>query len=81
MMVSPDYFRSEYEKLSYEELIKKRDELMEYIKKFEEGRISKDDYNIHPSPDVIYQMNHEYLAEIAPLIAEKYRDKRDRERE
>ena len=75
MMVSPEYMKSEYEKMSYEELVAERDNLLSYIRDFEENKIDEDAYQINPSPDVIYQMNHEYLGQIAPLIAEKFREK------
>ncbi|MCR4563916.1 MAG: hypothetical protein K5755_04710 [Clostridiales bacterium] len=75
MMVSPGYMKSEYKKMTYEELIKERDNLLAFIKDFEDGKISEEDYMICPGPDVVYQMNHEYLAKLAPLIARKYREK------
>ena len=75
MMVSPGYMKSEYKKMTYEELIKERDNLISFIKDFENGKISEENYMICPGPDVVYQMNHEYLAELTPLIAERYREK------
>ena len=77
MMVSPDYMKSEYEKMSYEELLEERDNLLSYICDFEENKLDESEYQINPSPEVIYQMNHEYLGQLAPLIAEKYRELRD----
>ena len=63
--------------MSYEELLEERDELLDFIKAFEEGELDKEDYLICPSPAVRYQMDLEYLGQLAPVIAEKYRDKRD----
>ncbi|MCR4593745.1 MAG: hypothetical protein K5761_01675, partial [Clostridiales bacterium] len=61
MMVSPSYMRSEYEKKTYEELLEERDNLLSFIRDFEEGKISKEAYEVCPAPDVIYQMNYSYL--------------------
>ena len=73
MMSSPDYLKSEYEKMSYEELLEKREDLLAYIKRFEAGEIDDDEWHICPSPDVRYQMNLEYLGVLASIIAKKYR--------
>ena len=76
MMVSPDYLKSEWEKLPYEELVAQRDELLSYIREFEEHKLDESAYKRMPSPDTVYEMNLEYLGVLAPLIAEKHNDLR-----
>ncbi len=72
-MLSPNAFVDEYRDMPYEELLPIRDELIEEIRDFEKH--GGGDTGICPSPDVIYQVNLEYLAKLCELIAEKYRDK------
>lgn len=55
---------------SYKELLKIRDELVEEIYAFENGNISPEAKMISPSPEVIYQMNLEYLGELCKLISD-----------
>ena len=72
-MISPNGFIHQYEDYKYEDLLPIRDELIEDIKAFEQGDISES-VIVSPSPDVIYQCNLDYLAELLKLIAEKYRE-------
>ncbi len=72
-MISPEAYVDEYKDMSYEELLPIRDELIEDIKDFEKH--GGGDTEIHPSPDVMYQVNLEYLGKLCELIADKYRDK------
>jgi len=81
MMLSPKNLEDEYLTMSYEELLEEKQSLLDYIYRFESGNIDKYEWNICPGPDVQYQMNLEYLGVLAPIIAKKYRDKRDMEEE
>ena len=54
MMISPMVFAADNKGKSYEELIAVRDELMDEIKVFKEGRIPQKEYAICPSPDTRY---------------------------
>ncbi|MCR5690445.1 MAG: hypothetical protein K6G71_09375 [Clostridiales bacterium] len=73
MMISPESFiEFECKGKSYKELLKIRDELLESVYDFEKGRISSEEKMIMPSPEVVYQMNLEYLGELCKLIAETY---------
>ena len=74
MMVSPEFYVEELKDKSYKELLKKREELLEGIYAFENGKIDEKEFMIIPSPDVKYQMHLEYLGELCKLIAEKYRE-------
>ena len=65
MMVSPGYFTEKWEKLSYPELIRERDKLIRYIRKYEKKEMAGDrsdpEWRYCPSPEVKYQMHFEYL--------------------
>ena len=74
MMISPGAFAEMYADKSYAELIKERDALIRAIRRFEKESVNKEEIIICPSPDVVYQMNLEYLAAICPLIREKFRE-------
>jgi hypothetical protein len=74
MMISPETYAHMLANKSYAELIKERDELIKSIRDFEKNGADKEAYMICPSPDVIYQVNLEYLAELCRLIREKYRE-------
>ncbi len=70
MMISPEGFIEMNKDKNYKELIKVRDELISDIRSFE----ADPDQNgfIDPSPEVVYQMNLQYLGKLCELIAEKY---------
>ena len=74
MMISPESYVDELKDKSYKELLKNREELLECIYTFENGKIDKKEFMIKPSPDVKYQMHLEYLGELSKLIADKYRE-------
>ena len=72
MMISPYGFIEQHKDCSYKELIEIRDELLDSIKAYEAGDISEEAKMICPSPDVMYQCELQYLAELFKLLAEKY---------
>ena len=57
---------------SYKELLPVRDELMQEIWTFENHSYDSELIMMHPSPEVVYQCNLEYLGELCKLIADKY---------
>ena len=72
-MISPEAFiKIECKGKTYKELLMIREELLESIYGFEKGRISEEARMISPSPEVIYQMDLEYLGLLCKLIAETY---------
>lgn len=72
-MISPSAFvELECKGKSYKELLKLRDELLESIYDFENDRISPEAWSIHPSPEVRYQVNLDYLGELCKLISDTY---------
>lgn len=77
MMISPEGYISQFENATYEEMIKERDRLIRYIRKYEKLEKAGDrtgvDWMIRPSPDVQYQMYLEYLSELCALMKEKPR--------
>ena len=81
MMISPETYAEELKTDNLQNLIKERDELLEFIQNFEKNCIdfqkrelifSGDDWNIHPSPDVMYQVYLEYLAKVSVAISNKF---------
>ena len=76
MMISPSMYLEEIKDAEYLELIEERDNLLAFIKDYESkdiaGDRSGDEWNIHPQPDVRYQMYLEYLGELCSLMKEKY---------
>ena len=76
MMMSPESFAIAYKDEPIEEIIKRRDELIDNIKDLEKIVFSKDrsseEWSFHPGPDVSYQVNLEYLSKICILLSEKY---------
>ena len=76
MMISPSWFVRELKDADYVELIKARDRLIREIRRFEKKEAAGDrtgeERGIDPSPDVIYQMNLDYLSELCKFMSEKY---------
>lgn len=71
MMIDPTAFREAYKNATLEEIIKERDKLIREIRRYEKGKIPKEDYMMDPSPEVVYYCNNLYLAELCHLINEK----------
>ncbi len=78
MMISPDWFRESLKDLSYLELIRERDRLIRFMRKYEKnekaGDRSDPAWRICPAPDVRYQMYFDYLAQLCGLMREKYNE-------
>lgn len=78
MMISPGGYIEELKDADYNTLIEERDQLIEAIVEFEQKEKAGDrfgeEWMIMPSPDVRYQVNLEYLAELCRLMQEKYRE-------
>jgi len=70
-MIDPKTFRNQYEDATLEEIIKERDKLIREIRRYEKGKIPKEDYMMDSSPEVVYYCNNLYLAELCHLINEK----------
>ena len=77
-MISPEVFVEQYADKTYEELIEVRNDLINNIKRFEATPQNEEpDFIICPGPDVVYQMNHEYLSKICLLIVQKFQEQRE----
>ena len=72
MMISPESYNDELKNKNYKELIKEKNKLLKEISDFENNKIADEEYNINPSPDVIYQCNLLYLSKLCELIADKF---------
>lgn len=77
-MISPKNYAEQFSKASYQKMIKERDNLFGDIKNFENMKKAGTDFNgedmIDPQPDVIYQMNMDYLAELLLIMRRKYNE-------
>lgn len=79
-MISPETFAHEHADKTYEELIEIRNDLFNDIKRFEATpRNEGSGFIICPGPDVVYQMNHEYLSKICWLIVQKFQKEQELE--
>ena len=74
MMISPNCYIDELKDKSYKELLRERKELLEAIYSFENEEIKQGEMICSPSPEVVYQMNLEYLGELCKLISKKYNE-------
>ena len=72
MMISPEGFIEKYKNMSYLELLLVHEKLIKELHAFEDHSYDPKLNMIHPSPEVIYQCNLEYLGRLCELIAEKY---------
>ena len=77
MMIDPVNFRKALENEPLDKIIKERDKLIREIRRYEKGKIPEEDYCMDPCPEVVYRMNHMYLAELCYLIVEKDKEKDD----
>ena len=76
MMICPEYYAKQWGNTSYPELIRERDDLIGYLREFEEketaGDRSDPEWRYCPSPEVKYQMHFEYLEALCGIMREKY---------
>lgn len=73
MMISPDGYIEELEDKSYINLLKERDLLIREICRFEKDKdCNGEEWMMCPSPNVIYQMNLQYLGRLCELISKVY---------
>ncbi len=72
MMISPDCYMDQYRDKSYAELLPIREELYKEILSFENKTYDPRMEMYHPSPEVVYQCNLEYLGKLCELISQKY---------
>ena len=74
MMISPNCYVDELSDKTYKELLEAREILLKSLYLFEKGEAKKGDVLVCPSPEVMYQMNLEYLGELCKLISKKYNE-------
>lgn len=68
MMIDPKGYRREYEDASLDELLKRRDRIIEFMRRYENHELPNDYFMRTPGPQTVYFMNMEYLSEINDLI-------------
>ena len=76
MMISPESYIERVKMLPLSELIKERNLLLRDIKRFEKAMLNDTEVIgvTCPSPDVVYQMNLEYLSALCLLIRDTFCD-------
>ena len=74
MMMSPEAFKEQCEKLSLEELKDEKNKLIEYIDRYEAGNISEEKMYTKPSPEMIYNMTLDYIKATDEIISHKTKD-------
>ena len=78
MMISPKVYVNDFKTMDYHELIKERDRLIRSIRSFEKKECAGDrtgpEWHIQPSPEVVYQCDLEYLAELCQLMRDRYNE-------
>ncbi len=76
MMTSPSSFIEELKDADFFELVCQRDQLLRNIKRFEKKEMAGDrsgkEWKIKPGPDVMYQVNLEYLSALCNMMKGKY---------
>lgn len=76
MMISPEMYIMEHQNDTFSQLLQERDELVEEIRRLEKFVFDDNHENqeeiLCPSPEVEYQVNLEYLAELCIFISNKY---------
>ena len=76
MMISPELYLEEVKDATYEELIRERKRLVNFINTFEKrekaGDRSGEEWKTHPMPNVRYQLYLEYLSVLCSFMAKKY---------
>ena len=76
MMISPESYIEELKEKSFEALIDERSRLIKEIEELEKIVFDKstdsEEWNMDPGPDVIYQEDLQYLAELCKFLGEKY---------
>lgn len=72
MMISPEAYIDGLKDATYEGLIEKRDELLNFVTDFEKQRIPDGKLVIDPTLEVRYQVYLQYLSVLCRRIAEVY---------
>ena len=75
MMISPEWFKSNHEKDSYEQLLEERDKLIDDIRRFERDGTYLGEEFCSPSPEIRYQHYLLFLARICELIEAKHSER------
>lgn len=75
MMISSESYMETIKDLNFEQLVKERNKLIKELHRFEKKIYDVDmEVVIHPSPDVVYQCNNQYLIKVTELINIRFRE-------
>lgn len=70
MLMNPQKFKDLIKDENLSELIRTRDELIDWIRDYEESKRKGYDVVMTPDPEIFYKYNHLYLIEVCRLICE-----------
>lgn len=77
MMISPEAFVEEYKDYSYEQLIAIRNDyfnsILDYESSVKHGDMDTEAGLFEPSPEIMYQMDMDYLIKLLELMQDKYK--------
>ena len=71
MMLDPKSYIERLEDSGLEELFNERDDLIEYMRKYERHELDEGSFMCCPDPETIYFVYVKYLSEISDLIVRK----------
>ena len=76
MMISPEIYIELHKRDSFPQLLQEKNNLIDEIQKLEAilfgDNSESEEWFCHPRPEVRYQLNLEYLAELCKFISRKY---------
>lgn len=75
MMISPNGYILRRKDWTIEELEEEKRKLLSAIKRYEDGKIEKYEYDMNPTPEVEYVNNKSYLIKLEELIENKKKEK------
>lgn len=76
MMICPEFYMEQIKDSNLQQLLKERNRLIRELRKFEKQKDSdeKEAIRMHPSPEVVYHFNNEYLIKVIEQINIKMKE-------
>lgn len=71
MLIDPDTYIKNIKNNSLEGLIKERDKIIKSIHHYEINKNNREEFDIYPTPEKVYQWNNIVLIKLTNLIMEK----------
>lgn len=71
MLIDPDAYIKNIKNNSLDSLVKERDKIIRSIHHYETNKNNRDEFDIYPTPEKVYQWNNIVLIKLTNLIMEK----------